>query len=99
VADGHLSDERVESTGFEYLADQSLGFVDPDRSTVGYGNPCGFLSTVLEGIEREEGEFGRVTFSRRDGDDAALLSGSVAVEIQVAAHLCAVAISMSMSGW
>ena len=81
VADGHTAGERTQHVGVEDLVDQTLTLVQPDGPAVGDGDARGFLTTVLEGIEPEEGLAGRFLARARDTHHPALLFREIVIGV------------------
>jgi hypothetical protein len=71
VADGQLAVEVVQRLLAEDLVDHAHVLVERHRLPVRNGDPCGFLPTMLQRKEAEEGEPRRVFLRREQPDHAA----------------------------
>ena len=81
VPDGLVTGQRGQGFGSENLREQPDVFVQAGPLSVGHRNARRFLSAVLQGEEREEGELCGLFAARGgDGDDTAFFARAVVAE-------------------
>ena len=73
VPDRQVAVKGRQGRFIEDLADQPQVFVDEDVGSVGYGDPCGFLTSMLLGEQTEVGEAGDLVARCPYAEEPALL--------------------------
>ena len=90
VADDVVAGKFCQPFGGEDMADEPEILVGPGRLAVGHGHPGTLLTAVLQRMEAEEGDAGRLVGRRsgqdRSGEDAALVLRVVEPVERVRAH-------------
>ena len=76
VADGQMPRELIQDCGVEDLGHQPQAPVHADPFAVAGDDAAGFLAPVLEGVEAEVGDAGRVRVPV-DAEDAAVFFGAI----------------------
>ena len=79
VADGQMPRELIQELRVEDLGHQAQAPVHGDAFAVAGDDAAGLLAAVLEGVEAEEGDAGRVGVAV-DAEDAAVFPGAVILE-------------------
>ena len=86
VTDGDMALEGAERGLVEDLGDQAHVLEDEDLGAVAHRDARGLLSTVLQGVQPEIGEFGDLFARSPDTEDAASVLGALLTGEQVVAE-------------
>ena len=83
MSDGQATNQRVQRGRVEDLRHQTHVLVDSHCLAVGHGDTRGFLTTVLQRVDAEEGELGSIDTRCRDTDDPALFFRRIELRVNV----------------